>query len=306
METRAAYVAVGAFVLALIIGVVFSVLWLARGQFTQRFTRYDIYFASVATGLVEGSPVRISGVQVGRVISVALDPDNPQRVRVTVEVTSNAPIRSDSVGSIEVTALTGGAAVEITPGSKDAPPIEIREGQRYAIIWSRESNLQQVVANVPQLLAKLTDLTDKLSGLFSEKNQAAVAATLDNLSHVTAAAAAHSNEIEQILANGASSSKDLRRAVVSLQDTMKQMQETLRQFDGVAGDARNALHDVDTMVKENRAPLRQFTENGLDEFRQLVTQTQDLVTAMTRAVDALDRDPSRLLYGNRRQGYKPQ
>jgi len=71
METRAAYVAVGTFVLALSIGVVIAVLWLAHAQFNEAKTRYDIYFAYVGTGLGQGSPVRISGVTVGRVVRVA-------------------------------------------------------------------------------------------------------------------------------------------------------------------------------------------------------------------------------------------
>src|SRR5215469_15041407 len=115
METRAGYVVVGTFVLALIAGLVVAVLWVARGQLAQQQTTYDIYFATVAAGLVEGSAVQISGVQVGRVAAVALDPRNPQRVRVTVEVRGDAPIRSDSVASIEMAALTGSAWIEITP-----------------------------------------------------------------------------------------------------------------------------------------------------------------------------------------------
>jgi phospholipid/cholesterol/gamma-HCH transport system substrate-binding protein len=154
METRAAYVAVGTFVLALSIGVLIAVLWLAHAQFNEAKARYDIYFAYVGTGLGQGSPVRISGVTVGRVIRVGLDSDNPGRVRVTVEVDGDAPIRSDSVASIEITSLTGGAAVEITPGSKSAPPIQVAGNEPYPIIWSRESDIQQLVDSFPQLLNK--------------------------------------------------------------------------------------------------------------------------------------------------------
>ncbi len=306
METRAAYVTVGAFVLALLIGVAIAALWLAHGQLARQNTRYDIYFASVATGLGEGSPVRISGVQVGRVVYVALDPQNSARVHVTIEVVANAPIRSDSVASIELTGLTGGAAVEITPGSPSAPPIELQDDQRYPVIWSRESSLQQVVSNVPLLLAKLTNLADNMGALVDDKNRAAFAATLDNLNRVTSVAAAHSDDLAQMLANGAAGTKDLRDAIRGLEDTMKSMQATIRQFDNVAAQATTTVRDVDALVQENRGPLRDFTQNGIGELRALVAQTQTLVETMTRAVDTLDRDPSRLLYGDRRQGYRPQ
>jgi phospholipid/cholesterol/gamma-HCH transport system substrate-binding protein len=306
METRAAYVTVGIFVVALLLGLAVAVLWFAHGQFSKQNTHYDVYFASVSTGLVDGAPVRVSGVQVGRVVGVALDPQNPARVRVTIEVVGDAPIRSDSVASIEVTGLTGGAAVEITPGSATAPEIEVRDDQRYPVIWSRESNLQRVVANVPQLLAKITELADNLTTLVDDKNRAAFAATLDNLSRVTGAAAAHSDDLEQLLANGAADSKELHRAILSLQDTMRTMQDTMHQFDSVAAQATNVMRDADALVKENREPLKEFSQTGLTELRQLVAQTQNLVTAMTRTVNSLDRDPARLLYGDRREGYHPQ
>jgi len=299
METRAAYVAVGAFVLALTTGVLVAVLWLAHAQFNEEKTRYDIYFAYVGTGLVQGSPVRISGVTVGRVVRVGLDPENPGRVRVTVEVNGDAPIRSDSVASIEITSLTGGAAVEITPGSRAAPPIQITDNEPYPIIWSRESDIQQLVASIPDLLNKITDLAVRLSDTVDDKNRAALASTLDNLNRITAVAAARSDDIDHLIVDGAADMKDLKQAITSLNDAALRV-------DKLASNAGDAVHDFQSLVNENRAPLKQFTENGLEELQQLVTRSNALVDSMSRAVDALDRDPSRLLYGDRRQGYRPQ
>ena len=299
METRAAYVAVGTFVLALSIGVVIAVLWLAHAQFNEAKTRYDIYFAYVGTGLGQGSPVRISGVTVGRVVRVGLDSDNPGRVRVTVEVDGDAPIRSDSVASIEITSLTGGAAVEVTPGSKSAPPIQMTGTEPNPIIWSRESDIQQLVASFPQLLNKVTDLTVRLSDTLDDKNRAALAATLDNLSKVTAVAAAHSNDIDQLIVNGAADMKDLKQAITSLNDAAVRV-------DTLAANAGDAVNDFRGLVRDNRAPLKDFTQNGLDELRQLLAQTSTLVATMNRTMNSIERDPSLLLYGDRRQGYRPQ
>ena len=299
METRAAYVVVGTFVLALTGVLVVAVLWLAHAQFSQQNTRYEIYFASVATGLVEGSPVRVSGVQVGRVVGIALDPLNSARVRVTVEVGADAPIRADSVASIEITALTGGAAVEISPGSQAAPPIQIQEGQRYAVIWSRDSGIQKVVSNLPDLLVKITDLSERLASTMDDKNRAALAATLENLSRISAAVAARSADLDHLIVDTAADAKDFRQAIASINAAAQRV-------DTVAAQAGDAFRDFDRLVKDNQKPLQEFTQNGLDEFRQLMVRAQTLVAAMTRAADTIERDPSRLLYGDRRQGYRPQ
>jgi len=44
----------------------------------------------------------------------------------------------------------------------------------------------------------------------------------------------------------------------------------------------------------------------LPQFQQLAVDTRALVGELSRAVGSLERDPSRLLYGDRREGYRPQ
>ena len=306
METRAAYVAVGGFVLALVAGLVIAALWFAHGQLARPQARYDIYFASVVSGLVEGSAVQISGVQVGRVIWVTLDPNDPQRVRVTVEVAANAPIRSDSVASIESQALTGGAWVSITPGTNAAPPITTIDDQNYAVIWSRDSDIQQVVANIPQLLAKLTDLADRAESVLDDRNRASLTATLDNLNRLTATLAASSGNLDRLLADGAADAKEFRQTITGMTAAVDRANVAIEKIDGVVADTSTTVRDVDKLVKDNQAPLKDFTENGLGELRQLVARTETLVASLTRAADTLERDPSTLIYGDRRQGYRPQ
>jgi phospholipid/cholesterol/gamma-HCH transport system substrate-binding protein len=56
METRASYIAVGAFVLVLILGLVGFVVWIGKFQGADKFARYDILFDGSVTGLqVEGT-----------------------------------------------------------------------------------------------------------------------------------------------------------------------------------------------------------------------------------------------------------
>lgn len=306
METRAAYVAVGGFVLALVAGLAIAALWFAHGQLARPQTRYDIYFASVVSGLVDGSAVQISGVQVGRVTAVTLDPNNPQRVRVTIEVSADAPIRSDSVASIETQALTGGAWVSITPGANTAPPITTIDDQNYAVIWSRDSDIQQAVANIPQLLTKLTDLADRAANVLNDRNQASLAATLDNLNRLTATLAASSGNLDRLIVDGAADAREFRQTIAGMTAAVDRANVAIQKIDGVVVDTSTTVHDVDKLVKDNQAPLKDFTENGLGEVRRLVARTETLVTTMTRAVDRLERDPSALIYGDRRQGYRPQ
>ena len=86
METRAHYVAVGAFVLAVIVLGFVAVLSLGRVEFAQELKRYYIFFKGSVTGLSKGSLVQYNGITVGRVVDVRVDPDDLEKIQVTVEI----------------------------------------------------------------------------------------------------------------------------------------------------------------------------------------------------------------------------
>lgn len=316
METRAHYVVVGGFVLTVLALLVIAVLWLARVQFNQQSVFYDIYFVGSVTGLSQGSPVRYNGVPVGRVEQIQLDPQDPQRVRVTIEVNANTVIKSDAVASLEMQGLTGGAFIEITGGSRDAPPLERHEGQRYPVIASRPSGLQQVVTSAPEALARLVVLADRLNQILDERNQQAIAETLDNLRRATAAVAGRSAEIKGALDDGAAAVRDLRATIAKTGATMDQINAlighggsvgaALKSLEETSRRASDAVGHLDALIQENRQPLRDFSERGLDQMQQLLGDIRTLVAEMTRVTETLRRDPTRFLYGQDRGGYQPR
>ena len=106
METKANYVAVGAFVLACVIGLVVTILWLAGIQYSQEYAYYQAYFKGPVTGLAKGTSTRYNGIEVGRITNLEFDPNDPQRVIVTMQVQPNLNIREDSIASIDSQGLT--------------------------------------------------------------------------------------------------------------------------------------------------------------------------------------------------------
>jgi phospholipid/cholesterol/gamma-HCH transport system substrate-binding protein len=316
METRAPYVIVGSFVLILIAGLVAAALWFAHAQFTQNVAYYDIYISGSVYGLANGSTVRLNGVPVGRVSEIRIDPSDPTKVRVTVELQPGLPIKTDTIASLELQGLAGGVYINITGGTKDAPRLEAKGDQRYPVIASRPSELQRVVSAAPEILARTLALTDQLNDLLNDQNRKAFAETIENLRKVSAVAANRAPDIDKALGSGAQSLKELHTALTNanaILTAMKplvaprgEMDATLHSIGDAAREYSQLAQHLDSVVGENQPAVRDFAKNGLPALQQLLAETQRLVVQLSRIADAIDRDPARLLYGDRREGYSPK
>jgi phospholipid/cholesterol/gamma-HCH transport system substrate-binding protein len=316
METRANYVAVGAFVLALLAGVVIAVLWLASVEFSRQFAFYDVFFTGSVAGLTQGSSVQYNGIQVGRVREIRIDPQNVQQVRVTIEVDQGTVIKSDAVASLEVQGLTGVAFIEITGGSQNAPPVAAHAGERYPVIASQPSGLQRLAASAPEALARLIDVAERVAAVLDDKNRAAIGETLDNVRRLSAVAGARAGDLDSAMGDAAAAIREFRGAVAAAHQTLLDFDDLV----GGKGDARETLRaiaeasrrldqlsaHVDAMVQEDRRPLHDFSERGLTELSQLLVDARTLVVSLNHIAEDLQRDPERFFFRNRQQGYQPR
>jgi phospholipid/cholesterol/gamma-HCH transport system substrate-binding protein len=282
METKANYVAVGAFVIACMLGLVISMLWLAGMQYAQEYAYYQTYFTGPVTGLGKGTIVRYNGIEVGRVDDLKFDPNDPQVVVATLQVQPNLGIRVDSVTSIESEGLTGGSYVEITGGKKSAPLLTAYEGQRYPVIKSAPSALQKLAKGVPQLLEKFNAVADKLNATLSPENQREFSNILANLDQTTGALARRSGDIDSAIS-------DISKASKALPGTVADTDASVKKIGQLSADA-------DTFVKSD----------GLAQLSALLADTRRLVISLNKLSDQLNQQPTKLLFGDRRKGYTPK
>src|SRR5476649_2654115 len=133
METKANYVAVGAFVLACMIGLVVTIMWLAGVQYAQEYSYYQANFKGPVTGLGKGTVTRYNGIDVGRIADLHFDPNDPQSVIVLLQVQPGLNIREDSIASIDSQGITGGTFVEISGGKANSPMLVAKDSEKYPV-----------------------------------------------------------------------------------------------------------------------------------------------------------------------------
>src|SRR5271170_7143472 len=128
METRANFVLIGAFTLAVIASGFLFVLWLvAAGQVSHSRT-YEVLFTGSVSGLSRGGSVVFNGLRVGEVLSIDFVPNDPGRVAAIINVDGRITIKKDTQARLELQGLTGGSAIALTGG---AGRPERRDEQRF-------------------------------------------------------------------------------------------------------------------------------------------------------------------------------
>ena len=289
METKANYVAVGAFVVACIIGLVVTVLWLAGAQYSQEYSYYQTFFKGPVTGLGKGTITRYNGIEVGRVTDLAFDPNDPQSVIVTLQVQPNLNIREDSVASIESQGLTGASYVEISGGARNSPLLVAKAGQRYPVIRAKQSSLQQLEQSAPEVVAKLNVASSRLNDLLNDNNRRAVTHILESLDQTTSTIAKRSGDIDAALRNANQATANLRDASTDLKPTIADADAMVKKYGKVADDADAFING-----------------DGLAQLSDLIGDMRRLVANLTKFSDQLNRDPSKVLFGDRRKGYEPK
>jgi phospholipid/cholesterol/gamma-HCH transport system substrate-binding protein len=289
METKANYVAVGAFVLACVIGLVVTILWFAGVQYSQEYTYYQAYFKGSVTGLGKGTPTRYNGIEVGRITNLEFDPKDPQRVIVTMQLQPKLNIREDSVASIDSQGFTGGTFVEITGGTASSPPLVAHDDQRYPVIRTKPSTFAQLQQTAPEVVAKLSVAATRLNDLLSDENRRSIAHILANLDETSQVIARRSADIDATIANANKVMANMNDASTGVRPTLQHVDLTIQKYGKVADDADAFING-----------------EGLAQFSDLVGEMRRLVANLTQLSDQINRTPTKLLFGDRRKGYEPK
>jgi phospholipid/cholesterol/gamma-HCH transport system substrate-binding protein len=242
-----------------------------------------------------------------------LDPRDPQRVRLILQVRNTFEIRADAVASLETLGLTGVSYVEISGGTLNSPELVVAPGQQYPTITSRPSSLQQVFNNAPELLARLMLIADRVASVLDDKNRQSLSDTLANIRDTTAVFKDHSHDISKLIddsdrtmQNLATASNSLRDMLDKLDRTSDRVGELVAETDVAVRQATKLVSDLDAVVASSRPGLHDLTTNGVSQLNQLLIDARHLVASLDRVSMELERDPGRFLFGEHRGGYSPR
>jgi phospholipid/cholesterol/gamma-HCH transport system substrate-binding protein len=287
-----------------------GILWLSRTDYRGVYDRYYTYMDESVSGLSTDSSVRYNGVDIGRVKEIVLNADNPEQVRLALDLVRGTPIKEDTIAFLETQGLTGITTVNLRGGSAASSPLQARSGEAYPVIQSRRSfyaelnyTLSRLMTNehIPALLANLNSLTQEARGWVDAQSRADLKRILADTARVTAVVSAHRAE----LANGIAQSDAAFERFAALAQKMdnqvpellEQAAANLRSLQNMTDQIASAGASFGSAVDGTRADLAQFTGQTLAETGVLVAELRQVTATLQRLASDLEREPSALVFG---------
>ena len=297
METKINYILVGAFVLIFSTAFIAGILWLGAGAPGAAVKYYLVYTGESVAGLSQDAAVKYRGVDIGRVSDISLDKQNPELVRLMLEVERDTPIKQDTIAVLEMQGLTGLAYINLKGGSRDAPPLEPREGERYPVIESAPSFMGSLDERVPELLSRVIESSERVNAVLSDENQAALRDTLVNLQLLTEQVAGRADRVTSSLDDLAHTMRHSREASERLPRVLAQVERSAKALEGMADEMAATGRAVRTTVHVTSQDVQRFSHEALPEANALLTELRLTAANLRRVSEMLERDPSVLLYG---------
>ena len=294
METKANYVLIGAFTLAIsIFGLLFA-LWAANWSSEREWKNYRVVFNEAVTGLFEGGSVRYNGISVGTIQRLRLAPNDPRKVVARVRVSTDTPVRTDTHAKISQDGLTGPTFIQLSGGSPNAPQLVSNDSDVLPTIATEPSALQNIADTANRLVARM-------DVLLSDENVRRISDSLANIEALTDSVADQRQDLGALIVNAREASEQLKVTLVTTngavdrldRDVVRQLPQLVEKLDRTLSQLESVATNANGMIADNRAPLA----NGVQQLGPAMTELRGLVRDLRRVASRLDANPAGYVLG---------
>ena len=308
MENKAHALAAGLFVVALTAMLLLLGAWLTRDS--GDLHAYEISTRESVTGLQEQAPVRLRGVDVGRVTSIGFDPKAQGSVLVRLAVEEGTPITRDTFATLSFQGVTGLAFVQLDDSGQPAPllPPDDADPPRIPL---RPGLISKLTDRGEAILEQVEQITTRVNRMLDTPNQQRVIGALDNISRAASDVSVLSRNLDAtITAQFGPQRVDIpslvRRtdtALASLRTTSEEARATLQQI----GDTARRLNAEDgpldrlaTGAEALSHAADAFNSATLPRINVVADETARAVRQLSRTVNAINDNPQSLIFGTGR------
>ena len=297
MENRSHALMAGIFTLVLLAAATLTAILIGRDR--TELKPYEIVSATAVTGLNSQSAVRYQGVPVGRVQSLALNPDKPGQVRIRIGVAPNTPITESTWAELGVQGVTGMANVDLRDDGTSLKRLT-STAEHPAAIPLRPGFLDRIEQRGDKLLTNVEVATEQLRRVLSEQNVQALTASLQNATDISQTLKEASRDLAPTLAklgplmdSLGSTSRQADRAAREIADLAQQARQSLARLnapDGPLAVATRSLNDI-------ALAAARLDGETLPAFTTMANDVSTAARGATVTLRRVDSTPQSFLFG---------
>ncbi|MBL4834308.1 MAG: MCE family protein [Pseudomonas sp.] len=302
METRAHHVLIGLFTLLAAGAAVLFALWLGSSSTSREYKEYVVIFKDAVTGLSSGSAVQYSGIKVGDIKSLQLDPQDPRRVIARIRVGAEVPIKENTRARLSFTGITGNSVIELSHGTPSSPPLTSQEGP--PVIVASPSPISALLADGEDLMTNVNKLMSNARSILSDENADSIGRTLNNVERATGSIAAQSENLTRLL-------NELTKATEQVNETLQRSSElvvtadtllnqqgtrTLNQAEEALTSIASASQTLETLMNNNSEAFTTGMQ-GLSQLDPAINELRATLNSLRTITRRLEDNPTRFILG---------
>jgi phospholipid/cholesterol/gamma-HCH transport system substrate-binding protein len=256
---------VGAFVLASLLILTSTVVYLANAQFRGGKVPYQTYLR-YAGGLEAGAPVLFGGIKAGNVTSVRPWPSDPTRIEILVELKEGTPVNQKSVAKLGSVSVMSEPALLVSTGTNEADRI----APGHAIPSQEILTLDEIAAKMATVAGNANDLIVQVQG------------ELGGIS----------SDARTLLANLNSVTTDERPKLDHIADQLLALSQhadgVIAKVGPVVDQADSTIQNVNGLIRDSREPIRvdlAEVQSTLQQAKSVLADMQGMVRANDFRID---------------------
>lgn len=320
MESKANYAVVGVFVLIAIFCAVGFISYLSGRGVSEKLTDYVVVYTTPPRGISVGSEVRYNGLKMGEVTNASLDPQDKDKVLISIRIKETTPVLKDTYGQLEPLGLTGLSYIQLFPGDSTdpverqsmfgaIPRIEGRASQFDYLLGGSGTVIENVNAalgravavlspeatqNFHEILANISTITEAvaksdLSNERIERFMGAIEQAAIDVSTASLAVDVTAKDISKLL-----ESDEIKAVLVQAEKSLKTAEITLNEYTVLAKHGTQLSDEAARMIED-------FSATGLQDLSTSITALRDVMDSLNRVVEELERSPIEFIAGQKKQ-----